>query len=205
MSVEALPVAGPASPPKVAGRSWPAQGHWTYEDFLELPDDGNRYEIIDGVLYVAPPPSPQHQDRLFTLCRRVADDADRRQLGKLFVSPIGLLMPGARPVQPDAFFLKTENPARIDWERHVEGTPDLVIEVASPSTAGYDRRQKQDAYARGGVREYWIVDPWGHAIELLLLDPATTSYLSRGIFRGDSHLPTVALAGLPYTVAELLG
>jgi len=100
----------------------------------------------------------------------VADDADQRQLGKLFVSPIGLLMPGARPVQPDAFFLRTGNPAHIDWEHHVEGVPDLVIEVASPSTAGYDRRQKQDAYARAGVREYWIVDPWGRTIELPLLD-----------------------------------
>ncbi len=100
----------------------------------------------------------------------MADDADQRQLGKLFVSPIGLLMPGARPVQPDAFFLRTGNPAHIDWEHHVEGVPDLVIEVASPSTAGYDRRQKQDAYARAGVREYWIVDPWGRTIELPLLD-----------------------------------
>ncbi len=202
MAVEAMPVAGPAKhlPPG----DWPPQGRWTYERFLALPDDGNRYEIIEGVLYVSPPPSPQHQDRLFALCRRLADFIDQQASGKLFLSPIALLMPGASPVQPDAFFLRAGNPARIDWQRHVEGIPDLIIEVASPSTAGYDRREKQDAYARAGVPEYWIVEPWQGTIELLRLDPQQGGYESLGIFGGSSRLPTQALSGLLYTVAELL-
>ncbi len=121
MAVEAMPVAGPAKhlPPG----DWPPQGRWTYERFLALPDDSNRYEIIEGVLYVSPPPSPQHQDRLFALCRRLADFIDRQASGKLFLSPIALLIPGASPVQPDAFFLRAGNPAIIDWQRHLEGIP----------------------------------------------------------------------------------
>ncbi len=199
MAVEALAAAAPATYPVD-----PPQGGWTYEAFLQLPDDGNRYEVIDGVLYVAPPPSPQHQGRLFNLTVHLHQDIKERGLGRLFISPVGLLMPGATPVQPDAFFLATANPATIDWERHIQGVPDLVIEVASPSTAGYDRRQKQDAYARAAVLEYWIVEPWALTIEILILDPDTATYRSSGIFSGSSQLPTKALAGLRHTVGELL-
>ena len=203
MAIDAIPVAGPVT--RLPPGQWPAHGKWTYEDLLALPDDGNRYEVLEGVLYVSPPPSPQHQDRLFRLCRRLADFIDEHGLGRLFISPVGLLMPGARPVQPDAFFIAADNPAVLDWERHVEGVPDLVIEVASPSTAGYDRREKQDAYARAGVPEYWIVDPWGLAIEVLWLDATIGKYQSQGVYSGDSRLPSKALSGLTHTVAELLG
>ena len=199
MSIEALPAAGPAT--HVVP---PSDGGWDYASFGTLPEDGNRYEILGGVLYVAPPPSPQHQDRLFSLCAGLRADIRERKLGRLFVSPVALLMPGASPVQPDAFFLKEGNRAAIDWQRHVEGVPDLVIEVASPSTAGYDRREKQDTYARAGIHEYWIVDPWTLTIEVLVLDRHTGRYVSRGIFAGGSQLPTDALAGLSKTVSELL-
>jgi Uma2 family endonuclease len=199
VAVEALPAAAPATE-----FVDPPQGGWTYEAFLQLPDDGNRYEVLDGVLYVAPPPSPQHQGRLFNLIHRLRLDIDRRGLGRLFISPIALLMPGATPVQPDAFFVSTTNPVEIDWRRDVTGIPDLVIEVASPSTAGYDRRQKQDAYARAAVPEYWIVEPWALTVEILILDRATGTYRSAGIFDDGNVLPTIALAGLQYTVQELL-
>jgi Uma2 family endonuclease len=210
MAIDALTVAGPAEPMALpvasTGESdWPNQGQWTYDALLALPDDGNRYEIIDGVLYVSPPPSPKHQDSLLNLSVSLMGFIRGGGRGRLFLSPVGLLMPHARPVQPDAFFLKTDNPAQIDWERHVEGVPDLVIEVASPSTAGYDRREKQDAYARAGVLEYWIVDPWGRTIEVLLLDRSSGAYHSLGVFRGTSRLPTAALERLPHSVDELLG
>jgi Uma2 family endonuclease len=183
----------------------PPQGQWTYAAYLQLPDDGNRYEVIDGVLYVAPPPSPEHQDRLLALCYHMLTVIRERSLGRLFVSPIALLMPGSSPVQPDAFFLATGNPAHIDWKRHVRGVPDVVIEVASPSTAGYDRREKQDAYARAGVPEYWIVDPVAATIELLVLDPDSGRYRSRGVFSAEDRLPSQIIADIPYGVAELLG
>jgi Uma2 family endonuclease len=187
----------------------PPPGQWTYDDFLALPDDPadlNRYEVIEGVLYVAPPPSVGHQRRTFRLS--VSADAFVREhdLGEWFISPTGLLIPGlATPVQPDAFFVAKGNTSVVDEGKHIRGVPDLVVEVASPSTAGYDRREKQDAYARAGVPEYWIVEPVAATIEPQRLDPASRRYRSLGVFAGQSRLPTVALKGLPYTVQELLG
>ncbi|MGH2354366.1 MAG: Uma2 family endonuclease, partial [Chloroflexota bacterium] len=195
-----IPVARPAT-----GMPGPPQGQWTYDDFLALPDDPtdfNRYEVIEGVLYESPSPAPRHQRRLFRLCSMLETFIRAGQLGELFIAPLDLVMPGATPVQPDAFFIARDNPAVIDDDQRVEGLPDLVIEVASPSTAGYDRREKQDAYARAGVPEYWIVDPVGVTIEPLRLEPEARRYQSLGVFAGRGRLPTVALKGLPYTVQE---
>lgn len=203
MTVGAMPAAGPATTLPQTGRRWPCAGEWTYDDFLALPDDGNRYEVIEGVLYVSPPPSVPHQRRLTNLCRRVGNFVKHEQLGELFVSPIALLMPNARPVQPDAFFVARDSARVVETEQYLEGVPDLVVEAASPSSAGYDRREKQDAYARAGVPEYWILHPVDMTIELLRLEDG--KYRSLGIFGGESLLPTQALAGLPYSVAELLG
>jgi len=199
MVIESMPAAAPAVP-----ASGPEQGRWTYEDYLKLPNDGNRYEVIEGVLYVAPAPNPMHQRRLFRLAKNLDSFVVERKLGEIFISPIDVLVPGGTPVQPDALFIANDNPTRIDEDRFMQGVTDLVIEVASPSTMGYDRREKQDLYARAGVREYWIVHPTDVMIELLVLAPGGGAYQSLGVFRRESRLPTEVLAGLPFGVGELL-
>ena len=202
--MDAVSVAGPVTTLPETGRQWPRQGEWTYEDFLALPDDPedfNRYEVIEGVLYVAPPPSVPHQRRLGNLYRRVGNFVEQGRLGEVFLAPIGLLLPGGAAVQPDVFFVAASNSAVVGHQE-IRGAPDLVVEVAAPSTAAYDRRQKQDAYARAGVPEYWIVDPLFLEIEVLRLEEG--GYRSLGVFRDAQVLPTQALAGLPHTVAELL-
>ena len=199
MAIESMPAAAPA-----VSASGPEQGRWTYEDYLKLPDDGNRYEVIEGVLYAAPAPNPRHQRRLFSLAKKLDSFVAERELGEIFISPIDVLLPGASPVQPDAFFIAQDNAAEVDEDYNVRGIPDLVIEVASPSTMGYDRREKQDLYAQAGVREYWIAHPTDVTIELLVLDPRRGAYRSLGLFRRESRLPTEVLAELPLTVGELL-
>ena len=119
-------------------------------------------------------------------------------------APGDVLMPGGTPVQPDALFLANDNPAEIDEDHFIRGVPDLVVEVASPSTTGYDRREKQDLYARAGVREYWYVAPSDVTIELLVLDGARRAYRSLGVFPRQSRLPSTALGELPFTVGEML-
>ena len=76
-------------------------------------------------------------------------------------------------------------------------------EIASPGTAGYDRRTKQDAYARAGIREYWLVDLFARAVELLV--PDGDAYRSAGAFSGSQTLPSVVLPGFPVPVEQLLG
>jgi Uma2 family endonuclease len=181
----------------------PPQGQWTYEDVRALPEDGNRYEVLNGVLYVSPGPTPNHQRRLFRLSRRMADLVDSRELGEWFIAPTDLVMPGATPVEPDAFFVAATNTSVEELETHLEGAPDLVVEVASPSTASYDRRQKQDAYARAGVPEYWIVDPSALAIEVLVRDAVEASYRSLGVFFGGRRLTSTVFGDLPHSVEEL--
>lgn len=138
---------------------------WTYELWEQLPHDEYRYEVIDGVLYMSTAPSPDHQriDRnmLFALYEQI----DRRGLGETFYSPIGLVMPGATPVQPDLVVVLAED-AGIVTAKRIEGVPALVVEILSPSTVEYDlvtkrrgTRPQGGSYARAGVPEYWAARP----------------------------------------------
>ena len=97
-------------------------------------------------------------------------------------------------VQPDLIVILDTNQGVITPSRIV-GPPDLLIEIASPGTVGYDRRSKQDAYARAGVPEYWIADPMAQTIEVLVLDQG--SYRSLGVFHGKVMLPSKVVPGLP--------
>ena len=104
-------------------------------------------------------------------------------------------------VQPDILIVLKAHSERLTKNRLI-GAPDLVIEIASPTTAGYDRREKQDAYANAGVPEYWIVDPTAHTIELLVLESGAT-YHSLGIFQGQALLPSRIVPDLPVQVEQL--
>jgi Uma2 family endonuclease len=197
--LDSIPAAAPA-----ALTTGPGQGDWTYEDYLALPDDGKRYEVIEGVLYVSPVPPPRHQRCLINLAVRLTRYSDEARLGELFLGPVDVLIPGGSPVQPDMLFIARDNPAVIDLDHNIRGVPDLIIEVTSPSTAGYDRREKQDLYAHAGVREYWHVHPNDATIEVLVLDAKRGAYRSLGVFRRTNLVPSEVLSELPFTVDELL-
>lgn len=182
----------------------PGQGNWTYESYAALPNDGNRYEVIGGILFVSPSPSPRHQRLLVRLVGRLSGYVEEHDPGEVFQAPLDLVMPGTAPVQPDAFvFLGTNVPEFDESRPPVTGVPDLVIEVMSPSTAGYDRREKQDACLRAGVREYWPVDQDALTTEVLVLEDG--KYRSRSVVRGESRVPSSVLPDLPFPVSELLG
>ena len=141
----------------------------TYEDYLHLPNDLNRYEILEGELSVTPAPSTRHQSvsaNLFKLLTRHVDD---RHLGKLFYAPIDLILDPTSVLQPDLLFVSSAR-ERIITEKAIEGAPDLVIEILSPSTSRTDRVTKAQIYARYGVPAYWIVDPEQQVVEIYLLE-----------------------------------
>jgi Uma2 family endonuclease len=148
----------------------PAQGQWTYADYAVLAEpDGFRYEIIDGVLYMAPAPLPEHERVGAVLIGRLVVAVEDTALGHVFISPD--IDVGPHTLRPDAVIVLNHNLAVVDAKRLI-GAPDLVVEIASPSTAAYDRDAdtgKRAIYARIGIPEYWIVDPATQRIEVYTL------------------------------------
>lgn len=136
----------------------PRQGDWTYADWEQLPDDGNRYEIIDGVVYMTTAPSSFHQWIVARLERYIGIPAQDRNLAFTFFAPIGVLMPGCAPVQPDFVVIRKERAAILHNGR-IMGAPDLIAEILSPGNAAYDEHIKRDAYEHAGVPEFLLVDP----------------------------------------------
>lgn len=143
-------------------------GTWTYEDLFSLPDDGRRYEIIEGELYEMPAPSWDHAVTVMNLILLLAPVVQALG-GQVLTAPLDVLFEGADPVQPDIVVLLPES-AAIGAGRGVEGAPDLLVEVLSPANRGHDLLTKRALYAGAGVREYWIVDPTNRTAEILTLD-----------------------------------
>jgi Uma2 family endonuclease len=150
--------------------AWPRQGDWTYEDYLRLPDDGNRYEVIRGVLYLTPAPKLKHQFSVSEFSLRLGWFVRENGLGRVLWAPLDVRLPAgiASPVQPDVVFFRTENEPR--WELgYFEGVPDLILEVLSPRTRNRDRKIKLQAYQDAGVPEYWMADPSSRTVVVHVL------------------------------------
>jgi Uma2 family endonuclease len=138
---------------------------WTREEVLALPDDGNRYELIDGELLVSPSPRGLHQRAVIALLELVGPYLKRLRLGSVGLAPSDLDLKSGQVSQPDLFAVHRKPDGRepIDWVDY--GIPFFIAEVTSPSTARYDRITKRRRYQRSGVAEYWIVDPDARVIE----------------------------------------
>lgn len=173
----------------------PPQGQWDYAAYAALPEAGGyRYEVIDGVLYMAPAPTPEHENIAALVAARLVAAVEDAELGRVFTSPD--IDVGASVLRPDAVVVLAAN-AGIVAERRLVGPPDLVVEIASPSTAAYDRDEvqgKRAAYAHIGVPEYWIIDPARRTVTLLSLEG--DRYRELGSFAGDDPLPSQVLPGL---------
>src|SRR4051794_14865354 len=128
------------------------------EDIWGTPDDGNRYEVIDGELFVTPPPVVAHQYPSSELHGSIWRHLKDHPIGIIFSAPIGVVLGRHDGVQPDLVYVANEH-RDIIAERGVEGAPDLVAEILSPSTRSRDRGIKLRAYAAAGVPHYRIVDP----------------------------------------------
>ena len=131
----------------------------TYEDILLFPEgDGLRHEIIDGEHFVNASPTPRHQrisGELYSQLRSQVMDSRR---GEVFYAPLDVVFSQHDVVEPDLVVV-LKHAARIVGEACIEGAPDLVVEILSPSTSRLDRKLKPKLYEAAGVPEYWIVDP----------------------------------------------
>ncbi|MDW8144743.1 MAG: Uma2 family endonuclease [Roseiflexaceae bacterium] len=197
MTVDILPVAGTVShlPP-------PPGGRWTVADYERLPDDGQRYELIEGSLHMAPAPNPDHQAASLRIAHYLFTFIEIAGHGRVFTAPIDVELSSLTVVQPDVVVLLRGGAATITAQRIV-GPPDLVVEVVSPGTASYDRREKRDLYAAAGVREYWIADPGHRAVELLTLEGAV--YRAEHVYRGQAIIPSLVVPGWNVATDLLFG
>jgi Uma2 family endonuclease len=192
-------------PDALDGHAWPVQGKWTYEDYRRLPDDGNRYEVIRGSLYVTAAPTPLHQYALSRLHVLMGGFIAEQELGILLGAPLDVRLPQelGDPVQPDLLFLRTGNEPSWEADRSFDGVPDLVVEVLSRSTAHRDRKVKQEAYRNAGIRESWIVDPWARTILIYILRDDRHQYIELCRGNEEDTVRSVVLPGLEIRVGNL--
>ncbi len=187
-----------------AGAPWPEQGFWTWDDYLRLPADGQRYEIIHGVLYVSPAPRLLHQLVTTRLTELLSAFVRRRRLGVVLTAPVDVLLPDvANPVQPDILFLSRDNLPDFEEAQSFQGVPDLVVEVLSRSTSRIDREVKLKAYEEAGVTEYWIVDPKLRTVVLYVLDDTRCEYREPERFGDDEIVRSTILETFALKVSEL--
>ncbi len=143
----------------------PIAAKMTYDQYCLLPEDRNQYELFDGELVMTPSPTRQHQEIVGKLFRRLAAHVDEQLLGEVYIAPLDTIFDQYTILQPDILFVCKARLPEVGRER-IEGAPDLVVEVLSPTTFHKDLRRKMAVYSQFGVREYWIVDPEVRAIEL---------------------------------------
>jgi Uma2 family endonuclease len=138
--------------------------HWTVEDLEDLPPDGNRYEVIDGELFVTPAPSYRHQAAVGELYARLREYLRREHVGFAFGAPVAIEFSSDRVVEPDVVVLPLVAGKRPEHFRDVRRVL-LAVEVVSPSSARADRVEKRDLYRAESVGAYWVVDLDARTIE----------------------------------------
>lgn len=175
---------------------------FTYEDYRQLPEDGYRWEVLEGCLVREPAPRPLHQfvvRNIFWLLESIARQDD---LGAVLTSPLDVVLSEENVVQPDVVFIP-HNRMEIIGEENVRGAPALVVEILSPSTFGRDRAVKREIYERFGVREYWIVDPGQRRIERLALIEQGRGYGAPQVLGAGDVMTSPLFPGLAIDVRQV--
>ncbi len=165
-----------------------AARRYTVEEVLAFPNDGNRYELVQGELLVTPAPRLRHQDVVGELYFRLRTDLEDRGEVRVFLSPADITWADDVLVQPDVFVVPASETTAQDWSSIQ--TLLLAVEVVSPSSARHDRIIKRRLYQEHGVDTYWIVDPDAAVVE---------------VWRPDDERPEIVTAVLRWRVAPDAG
>ncbi|NOY76348.1 MAG: Uma2 family endonuclease [Calditrichaeota bacterium] len=169
------------------------QERFTYDDYKNLPNDGKRYEIIEGELLMAPSPKTSHQKLVGNLFIQLAHFIKEHSLGQIFTAPLDVILSAINIVQPDILFISRDRESIIT-EDNIQGAPDLIIEVVSPFSAKLDRTIKKKLYYAYSVKEYWIADPEEETIDVFVW--TIDGYELRGTFSKSDHLRSSLLKTL---------
>ena len=173
----------------------------TVQDYLNIPEeDENRYELINGELYMAPAPSWEHQESSGNLYSILRAFVLANLLGRVVYSPIDMFLSDGDVFQPDIVFISNERLGIIHSDG-IHGAPDLVIEVLSPGTERIDRTLKSERYEMFEVSEYWQANPIAKTI--LVLRARDGAFDRVGLFTEGMTLETPLLPGLRVDVSEV--
>lgn len=175
----------------------------TYDEFQTLPRDGSkRFELIEGEVYMTPSPNTKHQRTVGRLFRTLADHVEEHDLGEVFIAPYDIVFSKWTALEPDLLFIRKERQSIIT-DANVQGAPDLVIEILSPSNKAYDRETKVRAYEKAGVPELWYLDPEEKTADVLNLG-SDRRYVVTAELSGNDAIVSKILPGLSLTLDEVL-
>ncbi len=172
----------------------------TFEEFRQFPVDGKRYELVRGEVHMTPAPATRHQAIVQNLAMSLGPHVIKNNLGEVYTAPLDVRLGRDTALQPDLIFISNAR-AGIILENWIEGAPDLVVEVSSPSTATYDRATKLPIYAESGVSEYWLVDSQAKTVEVLNLQGK--KYFVEAILAGDQILTSNLVPGWQLPLHDL--
>lgn len=179
-------------------RLFPPRGEWTESEYLLLPSN-RAVELSDGCLEVLPMPTEAHQLLVLFLYEALASFVRARTLGMVLVAAHPVRLWAGKMREPDVLFMRAENAHRRTGQ-FWEGA-DLVMEVVSSQGRERDLETKRDEYARGGIPEYWIVDPAGRQVTVLSLENGV--YREHGQFQVGDTATSALLPGFVVSVADL--
>lgn len=173
--------------------------HYNYDDYVKL-DDDHGYEVIAGNLIMEPRPRTYHQDVVGALTQLLRNFLQDSCIGKVYMD-VDVVF-GDQVVSPDIVFIAKDR-LSIVQEMNIQGVPDLVIEVLSPSTQKYDRKVKSELYFDNGVKEYWLVDPAAFLVEIL--SSAEGGWKRVAVYDESDRFSSPVLPGLQGNVKDIFG
>ena len=166
----------------------------TYQDYCRFPDDGKRYEILDGEIYMTPSPSTRHQYASKRL-QRLLEGYFEETLGyQVFDAPLDVILADDDVVQPDLLVVAERTQMS---RRGIDGAPLVLVEILSPSRVEYDRLTKARRYAARGVVHYWIVDPEARTLQCFRLIAGSYRLDASGADRDQVTLPSFEGLAIP--------
>ncbi len=178
---------------------FPRQGEWTEEAYFSLPDTNRIVELVKGRLVMAPMPTIKHQRILQRLFKILDDFVNEKNIGEVFIAPLPVKLGENLIREPDIFFIFKEFSQKIH-EKYCE-TPDLVVEILSPSTEKTDKEEKFKEYEEAGVKEYWICDPDKKEVFVYYLEEG--KYKLFGHFKGEDKLRSKLLECFEVDLSEI--
>lgn len=173
---------------------------WSYADYLQLPDDGTRCEILEGERVMTPAPFTPHQRVSENLGFLLAAFVRRTKAGVIFRAPCDVILAEDTVVQPDLLFVPAARTSLIQ-KRGVFGAPDLMVEILSESDPERDTVRKLRIYGRHGVREYWILDPERDRVLVFALEGR--ELLRKAALEGGELRSLAALPGFAASLSEI--